>query len=370
MEQKGCQPRRRYRSLFWPFVFIGVGIIWLLTSFNIIPAENLSILWQLWPVLLIVIGLDMIFGRLSPLLGALIGVLAVGAVVAVLIAGPTIGLLPTDNFFGIPVVSFSNAELKTERFSEPVGSAQNARVTLDLSSAPTTLRALSDSANLLDATLTHYDETDFRVSGDQTKTIFLGTKGSFRIGVNPANWAKARWEIGLNPKTPLDLTINTASGSSDLDLSGLTLSAVRVEGASGHVKVSLPAGADQVSARLSSASGGMAVAIPDAARLDLDADSASGGLQVTIGKDASVKLRLSCGSGGVNIALPAGAAAHVEVRDAGSGGVHLAAGMKLVDDLRDSDSDTGVWETANYAAADSKISIVITDRGSGGVTIR
>jgi hypothetical protein len=362
--------RRPYRSLFWPFVFIGVGIVWLLTSFNIIPAENLSILWRLWPVLLIVIGLDMIFGRLSPILGALIGVVAVAAVVAALIAGPTVGLTPTDTFFGIPVVSFSDAELKTDRYTEPLGNATTARVTLDLGSAPTTVTALSDSTNLIDATLVHFGDIDFRVSGDQTKTIALGSKGAFQVGINPASWNKARWDVGLNPKLPLNLTINAGSGHAELDLSGLMLTDLRLDGGSGGVKVSLPAGPEKYTARLSGGSGGLNVSVAQGARAALDLRSGSGGMTASFGKDATIDARLNTGSGGATISLPAGAAARVEVRDSSSGGVHMPAGMKLVDDLRDNDKDTGVWETANFAAADSKISLIVTDLGSGGLTIR
>ena len=67
MENKG------YRSLFWPLVLIGVGVIWLLGNLGVISWTNLTVLFRLWPLLLIAIGLDLLIGRQSPAIGALIG---------------------------------------------------------------------------------------------------------------------------------------------------------------------------------------------------------------------------------------------------------------------------------------------------------
>ena len=57
--------RQGYRSLFWPIILIGVGLIWLLGNFGIISGANLAVLFRLWPLALIVIGLDLLFGRQS-----------------------------------------------------------------------------------------------------------------------------------------------------------------------------------------------------------------------------------------------------------------------------------------------------------------
>ena len=54
------------RSLFWPILLIGVGIISLLVTFNVLPSISLRALIRLWPLILIIIGLQLIFGRRSP----------------------------------------------------------------------------------------------------------------------------------------------------------------------------------------------------------------------------------------------------------------------------------------------------------------
>lgn len=102
-------PYQSYRkstvSFFWPIIIIGAGVVWLLNNLNIIPSENLWILLRLWPALLIVAGLNVVFARRLPLLGALFGLLVMASVVYILLkgnvlnlergAGPLIRELPT-----------------------------------------------------------------------------------------------------------------------------------------------------------------------------------------------------------------------------------------------------------------------------------
>ena len=58
---------KTYRSFLWPILLIGVGVIWLLSSLGIIPSANLAALVSLWPLILIVIGLDLLF---APFVGS------------------------------------------------------------------------------------------------------------------------------------------------------------------------------------------------------------------------------------------------------------------------------------------------------------
>ena len=58
--------KRRYRSLFWPMVLIGVGVVWLLGNIGVIRPASLGVLVSFWPLILIFIGLDILFGRRSP----------------------------------------------------------------------------------------------------------------------------------------------------------------------------------------------------------------------------------------------------------------------------------------------------------------
>jgi len=53
----------RYRSFFWPAVLILAGVIALLVNTGAIPGDRLYLLVDLWPVILIVVGLELIVRR-------------------------------------------------------------------------------------------------------------------------------------------------------------------------------------------------------------------------------------------------------------------------------------------------------------------
>src|SRR5215472_4394344 len=53
----------RYRSFFWPAVLILVGIVALLVNTGQIPVDRLALLLNLWPVVLVVLGLELIVRR-------------------------------------------------------------------------------------------------------------------------------------------------------------------------------------------------------------------------------------------------------------------------------------------------------------------
>jgi hypothetical protein len=64
--------KMRPRSLFWPFVLLAVGIIWLSLSLGGMQSENLWALFHIWPYLLIVIGVGVILRSRWSLLGRIV----------------------------------------------------------------------------------------------------------------------------------------------------------------------------------------------------------------------------------------------------------------------------------------------------------
>src|SRR6266851_52114 len=67
--------RQRYRGFFWPAVLIVIGIFALLVDLNVISADRLYRLADLWPLILIVLGLELIARR--TLQGAAVDIAAV-----------------------------------------------------------------------------------------------------------------------------------------------------------------------------------------------------------------------------------------------------------------------------------------------------
>lgn len=321
--------QRGYRSLFWPILLIGVGLLWLLANLGVIQPINILALLRLWPILLIVIGLDLLIGRKSPVVGGLIGLAAVAAVVVLLLFGKTLGIS-------------APAGTKTERFVDPIGQATSANIDLYLAERHSNIKALSSTTDLFDATLTHPGTIEFLTTGTTERNIRLSQtmNDSWAImDVTPGDW-----EIGLSPKLPIDLTIDGGSGSNEFDLSGLMLTSLKMDMGSGSTIVSLPAGTQAYQAEI---------------------ESGSGSIKINLAEKSNLGLLLNSGSGSVNIRLPAGAAVRVNVRDDGSGSLNLQGGLQWIS----GDDGNGIWQTTGYETAQNKIEITINDRGSGSVTI-
>jgi hypothetical protein len=90
---------RRSFSVFWPIVLICAGAYLLLSNMGYLPDLSWDILWRLWPLFLIGMGIDALIGRHSAL-GAVVATLLilalVGGVVLFLLYGPQLSNLQLD----------------------------------------------------------------------------------------------------------------------------------------------------------------------------------------------------------------------------------------------------------------------------------
>jgi hypothetical protein len=79
-------------DLFWPVLLTGIGALATLSGLGWLPAWRLLSLLNLWPVLLIAAGLQLLFGRRSAWVSGLIGLLIVAALFFLGFAGDQLGL--------------------------------------------------------------------------------------------------------------------------------------------------------------------------------------------------------------------------------------------------------------------------------------
>jgi hypothetical protein len=325
------EDRRPYRSLFWPILLIGIGVIWLMSNMNLIPEIGLGVLLRLWPVLLIVAGLDMIFGRISPLVGALIGVLAIIFIVMVLFAAPALGLPAAP-------------QVVNEQFFEPLGQAASATIVLDLSSPRTSIRSISGTEYLLDATVDHLGDVSLTSSGVENRRVTLRRANSSVDWFDTLGSGPMHWNIGLSSEIPLDLTIDSSSGGGDFNLSGLMLTRLVIDSGSGSIGVNLPDTDEDYIARVDSGSGSVDVAVPC----------------------SNIELRLDGGSGSVRIDVPQDCPLRVEVLQGGSGSVNVPSDLEQIR----GDRNEGVWESDHYDGTAERVLIVMENQGAGSFAVR
>jgi hypothetical protein len=311
--------RRRPPSLFWPIVFIGAGVMLLLSNLGYLPWESWGVLWRLWPLLVIALGVDLLIGRRS-----VAGAIVSAVLIVVLIAAIALVALFAQN---IPGVSewIQAPEFQTKHVEYALTGVDQATVYIDWTSVPGYLSPLEDSPNLIEGDIDYYGELTFDVNvrGDRAD-VKLDSRSTgiwfwpFDIG----DQSDKRWDVGLSPDVPFDLTLDAGSGPCDFDLAGLQVSELVLDSGSGPIDLVLPSG-------------------------------------------STFEAKIDGGSGPITIILPRSVGARVEL-DSGSGPFSPDARFELVRGKRRGD---GTWETNNYGTAEHTISLEI-DQGSGPVSIR
>lgn len=302
-----ARPERR-RSFVGPLILIFLGIIFLLNNLGLVGWSVWEILWRFWPVWLIAIGVDMLFGRRS----RSGGLLALALVLTMLGGVFYYASLWTD----IGTVSWPSSE--REGISQSLGGAREARVEIKAGVSRLDLAGGADTGSLVQGTVVPIGgerlDRDFRVSG---ATAYYKLSSEFNGIMIPFGdrSGQGRWSLRLNEQTPMALTIETGVGKSDLDLSHLTVTDLRVSSGVGETTLTLPA-------------------------------------------RGQLRAKLSAGVGQTTVRLPEGMAARIRVQT-GMGGVSVRG---------DFDREGSFYVTPNYNGAANRIDIEV-DGGVGGIRI-
>jgi hypothetical protein len=353
-EKKGMS----YRSLFWPILLIGIGILWLLANLGILPDLSWRFFLRLWPLILVVIGLDIIIGRRTPLIGALLALGTVVVLIILALLAPSLDLVPEN-------------EIKTLTFNEPLENTTSARINLELERYVTNVDSLSDSASLIEADLDTFTDVDFSSRGTKSKSISIEPAGdlSFNFEWGTLSSREAQWDIRLSPYVPIDLEVDVGSGSANLDLSDLQLTDLNIDGGSGSTDLFIPATNSPYSVTIDGGSGSFYIELENNTDIRTDIDLGSGSFDIMIGAGSDMEARIEGGSGSLDVNVPDDVGVRVVIRDGGSGSVSVPLSFDLIDDMDDKDRDTGIWETEGYDEALHKIEITF-DPGSGSFEVR
>ena len=256
----------RNRSFFWPAILIVAGVIALVAETGAISSGRLYRLADLWPVVLIVIGLELITrrvlqGLMRDLAAALIVLVAVGgAVVYVAIRGP---------------VSDGTQTMDT---SETVGSLNHATLNVDAGVATMTVEGSSALGSDLYRAHIQYAGTKPQVSLDRST-------GNLRIFQNNdlGFFASRRFvlDLEINSAVFWNVSADTGSTSDTLKLSAVKVGSITLNtGASrtdltlgrptGIVRISVDGGA--ISLRMHRPSGSETYVHVSGGAVSLDAD--------------------------------------------------------------------------------------------------
>lgn len=297
----------RRPSIIGPLILITVGVLFLLANMGMLPFTFWELAVRFWPILLILIGLEIIFGRRS-LLGALvILVLWIGLVAGVIWIAYAQGggILPT-------------AAAATEQISQPLGDIKSATIDLNVGFSNTTLTSLgTDSGDLMKGTFSHGQGTSlvktYNVAGSDGRLSLKEEGTNFVLG----GATVSRWDLALNPSLPVVLRVDGGVGRTNLDLGALKITSLQVDTGIGTVNMTAPG-------------------------------------------SGSITMRLNGGIGSATVNIPQGVAGRMRV-SSGLGGIHI--------DENRFPRFGDIYQSADFASAANKIDMEI-DGGIGSINIR
>ncbi|MCA9918482.1 MAG: hypothetical protein KC445_11050 [Anaerolineales bacterium] len=336
----GNNRRENGRSLFGPIFLIGLGVYFLLRNLGYVSDLNWGLALQMWPLLLIFLGLNMIVRQVKRPFGTFLSGLVSLAAIALFGAVLLFGLeLPFLSRFNLQ----SAAEYREEFVSMSDDGVETATVSLDLGALGAEIDGLAGGQNVFEGTVNVAGDLDFRqrLQGSRAVISLSENQSGWWFGNFASSAALPPWQIRLSRTVPTDLTVDVGSGQAELALDSLLLSDLFVDVGSGAVTAQLPGGDYDV--RLDGGSGKLVLTLPGNGRHEVDVDA---------------------GSGAIDLLLPPNMVARVEL-DSGSGRISLDERFERIS----GNADEGVWETPGYNADSANSILIILDGSSGAISI-
>jgi Domain of unknown function (DUF5668) len=233
----GPARQRRRGSVIGPLILIFIGGVFLLQNAGVLPPTIWGSLWRLWPLALVIVGLELLFGARAGWLVAIVGLCGIVVALGGVVAGN----------FGFP--SPSRAGAITRTYDTQLGDAQQASVTVRFGAGQLDIGPLADSASGRLASMSYdgpgdlVSEPSYSVVGGNGRLDYqLNGRGApgFLPFTNDTG-ATPHIAIDLAPSVPIS-TLQVQSGAADtrIDLTGLHVNNVDMAVGAASTRLRLP----------------------------------------------------------------------------------------------------------------------------------
>jgi hypothetical protein len=241
---------RARQGVFWPLLLIALGIVFLLSNFGVITGISWLAVASLWPLLLVLIGLDIAFARRWPLPALAAEVLVIAAGLALLAYSPN--LSP-----GVFVFSDSDGPGVAD-VTVPIGSATE--LTLSLNAGATRSYHVTGGATALVEAHSANPDLRVRVSGTSRANVRLDQVSSGFLHPTSSGDVQIRVPSDL----PTSIAINVGAGEFDIDLSDVRLTDGRVNIGASSMRFVLPKPTSgNVDVRMNGGASTITIVVPD-----------------------------------------------------------------------------------------------------------
>ena len=247
------RPLRR-RSMFWPLVLIAIGLVALAGNYGWVEPVSIVSILALWPVLLILLGIDIAFARHWPVPTLVVEVAIIGAALLLAATQPSALRLATFSFNGS-----SDCTSSSPSVSVPRGALQSLRLTINggaaryhlTGGAAAAVAASADGTELCLRDLTSPRDAPAATRGD----VRLSQAGT-RLGGN------ADVTVQVASDVPLSLVVNAGAGEFVFDLHDVRTTDARLNVGASSTTVVLPRPTGEVPVRIEGGASSVVLEIP------------------------------------------------------------------------------------------------------------
>lgn len=230
-------------------ILVALGVVLLLNNLGVLPWGVWRTLWRFWPVILVLIGLNILWGGRSPWLILLITVVVLAGVVALAVR-----------------VHALSPEAAPVSFSQSLQGVERAEIEVEFGAGDLLVGSLPPkSAQLVEGTARPSVEQEFRVrrGTGELKLRVPGRQPFWRAGDQGP-----RLEAMLSTGVPLDLTVRAGAANVRLDLGSLKVNRLLIETGASRIAVDLPsAGSTEATVKAGAAQVNISVPRGVAARI-------------------------------------------------------------------------------------------------------
>ncbi len=240
---------------------LGLGVIFLLANLGYLNVSIWQMIFTLWPILIIAIGFDILVARRS-IWASIAGMIVIVAI-----------LLGSLWLFGTSFAS--GTALNGNNFEQSLNGATQAQVILEGGAGEMQVRTASQPQTLLTGSISSDTndqvQTSYSVSSGDGTYILRDTSVQ---GFVPFNTTQGQeWIFTLTEAIPLELTLGIGAGAMDVDIRHLQLETLTVNTAVGRTEVLLPE-RGRYTAHVSGAIGQIVIVVPRGVGVRVDTDTA------------------------------------------------------------------------------------------------
>lgn len=232
-------------------ILIGLGVIFLLNTFGVISGFNWDLLFRFWPVLIILIGLNLIFKE-TPLWWFSTVIFVLG-VIALFIINPEI---PYTRHHSYQFMEDGDALRYNMPIKDPINELA---IDLNIGAGRLLLDSVNDGNNLYELDIDRRGrrpEIDYFTEGETGYLKIRQSRGMHMSSI----MKRTHWQLHLNPGFIHRIDINTGAGEFELDFNDLKIKNLEIN--SGAAKLTIYMGSVVENVKLNMGAGNVKLYVP------------------------------------------------------------------------------------------------------------